>query len=193
MKSVLIGVTTHLPNRRGCCMVSTKQCFRIGVGMGMWVRIKYWIRMRIPFSTRQTGSKTYYLRLDSLPPENVVSTSTGYAKQLCLINDIQWYLLCEAVPIVWTVDDRWPRKHSNEQEGISVECQPPAFWQTVLHSEKVRACLGGVARAGRLCRGPWPGPDPCTGENETRALYRDPLNRQTDTTENITFPQLRCG
>ena len=61
----------------------------------------------------------------------------------------------------------------SKYEGIC--CQPPAWQQYRLHSEPVWTCLGM-----------WT----CTGDG---ALFGDlpPPNRQTDTIENITFPQFR--
>ena len=97
-----------------------------------------------------------------------------------------------------------------KQEGISVECHPPAYRQYGLHSEQVWKCRE-VGRGACLCAVRsklhkfdyvWggPGPGTCRG-NEVRmggpswegagVLYRDLHCAHTDTTRNITFLQLR--
>ena len=109
--------------------------------------------------------------------------------------------LAHSTSISWTSFFFHLQNH-NEEEDISVECcQPPPCRQYVLHSEQDWMCPrgGGATSPCGPCvvrskmnkdqvpvegRGLGPGSGPCTGNPF-------PVEIQTDTTENITFPLLR--
>ena len=100
-------------------------------------------------------------------------------------------LTCSINKNFWKKDGKRQKerkwKNKRKQEGLSVECQPPAFQKQVLHSEQVWT--------GHLQWGPiWMNFEHVEGWGPSMdwgSVQGHPVNRMTDTTENIDFPQLR--
>ena len=124
----------------------------------------------------------------------------------------KWNVSTSTIQAVWRhLQNIWKKKHL-QQENIPVGYIPPACYLYVFHNEQVWTCLGDSFTMGSKLKKfeqtglqSWPSDisigwrflwcggseAQCILSNSHMGPQHPPRLRQTDTTEKITFPQLR--